>query len=89
MLPCNWKTDFGIECPTCGFQRSFIELIHGHVGESIKLFPATIPFLITLVILIFHLRFKWKHGARFIVWSFAASAFLIASNYFLKLVELL
>jgi len=85
MLSCSWKESFGIECPTCGFQRSLIELIQGDIVESVCLFPVTIPLLITVLILIFHLWFKWKNGATFIVWSFATSALLIAGNYFLKM----
>jgi hypothetical protein len=84
MLPCSWKEQFGIECPTCGFQRSFFQLTQGHIMESLNLFPATIPLILTGFILILHLKFKWKNGARLIVVFFSISALLIVVNYLLR-----
>jgi len=50
MFQCSWKETFGIECPGCGAQRSFVELIHGNISESIHLFPALIPLLATIIL---------------------------------------
>jgi hypothetical protein len=81
MLPCSWKEHFGIECPTCGFQRSFLELIQGNFFESLMLFPAILPLLFTIFILLFHLTFKFKHGAKYIIISFSLSTATIVFNY--------
>jgi hypothetical protein len=86
MLSCSWKESFGIECPTCGFQRSFIELIQGDIVESILLFPATIPLIVTFLILFGHLIFKLRSGAKAIILSFSFTVFLIVSNFVAKLI---
>lgn len=48
MVPCQYNLFFGISCPMCGFQRSLVELLKGNFIESFLLFPALIPFLLTL-----------------------------------------
>jgi len=85
LIDCSWKSNFGIDCLTCGFQRSFQALLQGEIVESFLIFPATIPLLIVFITLPIHLLFKFKHGARVIVLSFCVSAFLIVINYFAKL----
>lgn len=85
MIECSWKSNFGIDCLTCGFQRSFEALLQGEIYESFLLFPATIPLLIVFIILPIHLIFKLKHGARIIVISFSIAALLIIINYSVKL----
>ena len=57
-LPCMIKKFFNFDCPTCGLQRSIIELIKGNVLESFRLYPALIA-----IILFFGLFFantKWN-----------------------------
>ena len=60
---CFYKRFLGIECPGCGMQRAFIELLKGNILESIILYPALFPLLFTLIYLVFHLIFNFKHGA--------------------------
>lgn len=45
LLPCPFKFITGIDCPGCGFQRSFLLLIQGELKASIQLYPPTIPLL--------------------------------------------
>ncbi|MDB5121992.1 MAG: hypothetical protein JWP94_121 [Mucilaginibacter sp.] len=45
LLPCPFKYITGIECPGCGFQRSVIALVQGHLHQSFTLYPASIPLL--------------------------------------------
>ena len=52
MLPCQYKQIFGISCPMCGFQRSFIELLKGNFYESFTIYPAMLPIIITVVVTI-------------------------------------
>lgn len=85
MIECSWKSNFGIDCLTCGFQRSLEVLLHGDLIESFTMFPATIPLLIVFITLPVHLIFKLKHGAKIIVASFCLSAILIVVNYSVKL----
>lgn len=85
MVPCSWKETFRIDCPTCGAQRSFIELIQGHFTESLLLFPALLPFLIVIVLTSLHL---WKRSIvnpKWIVRFFALSAILMLGNWIINL----
>jgi len=58
LLPCPFKYLTGLDCPGCGFQRSVLALIHGDLNKSITLYPATIPFLLLGVYLVFDKRFQ-------------------------------
>ncbi len=55
-LPCLIKVIFHIDCPGCGFQRSFIALIAGNVKESFLLYPALIPMLLFIFLLLIQTR---------------------------------
>ncbi|MBL1279605.1 MAG: DUF2752 domain-containing protein [Fluviicola sp.] len=87
MYQCSWKEELGEDCPTCGAQRSFDLLMNGQVGESIQMFPATIPFLLTIIFLLLHLIFKFKHGSRVIVILFILTVSLIVANFIVKLMN--
>ncbi|MCR4664711.1 MAG: DUF2752 domain-containing protein [Paludibacteraceae bacterium] len=50
LLPCAYKQIFGVSCPLCGFQRSIILLLQGHVWESVCRFPP-LPILFLLLII--------------------------------------
>lgn len=85
MITCSWKKTVGIDCPGCGFQRSFWDLLQGEFYDSIMLFPATIPLIATIILLLLHLKFKFRHGAYSLVVFFSLSVFLILFNFFIKL----
>jgi hypothetical protein len=87
MIPCSWKEHFGIECMTCGFQRSFLQLIKGELVDSFLLFPATLPLLLTFIVLVLHLLFRLKNGALAITGLFALSAVLILINFSIRLIS--
>lgn len=84
--PCFYKKHFGIECLGCGFQRSFIELLKGNIIESLKLYPALIPFLFTFIFLAIHLKFKLKHGALIIKTLFIFTSSLVVMNFLYKII---
>ena len=84
--PCFYKKNFGFECPGCGFQRAIIELLEGNILESIKQYPALIPLILTLTVLLFHLVFRLKHGALAIKTLFILTVVLIIGNFILKLI---
>jgi hypothetical protein len=46
MIPCLFKTLFGIECLGCGFQRSVFLLFKGEFWEAFKMYPAVYTTLI-------------------------------------------
>ena len=60
-------------------------LLEGDIVGSFYMFPATIPFLATVFLLIGHLIFKFKHGARAIVWVFSSTVTVVVINYSVKI----
>lgn len=52
MLPCALKSIFGIDCPICGFQRSFFLLFKGHFIESFLAYP---PLIFGMVLILYAL----------------------------------
>lgn len=84
LIPCFFKSNFGVECPGCGIQRAFIALLRGHIRESIHYHPALIPILITLVVLLLQLKFKHPQGGIFVMWLFIITAVITGLNFFLK-----
>lgn len=85
MIPCSWKETFGIECPSCGAQRSFLELIHGDLLQSLVLFPALLPLMAVAVLTIIHLIKPQPQGPRWIVRLFLLSAILMLGNWIWKI----
>lgn len=85
MGTCNWKAHTGMDCPGCGMQRAIIELLKGNIWESIKLYPGLIPLIITLGLLIAHLTFNFKNGAKYLKISFIFTVSVIVITYIIKI----
>lgn len=85
MQSCFYKKYFGIECPGCGMQRSFVELLKGNFYESFLLFPALIPTIALIVFLILHLIFKFKNGAGILKNLFIINTSILVLSYLYKL----
>jgi len=85
MLPCSFKQATGLDCPSCGMQRSFVHLLRGEVVESVALFPALIPMLVMVSMLGVHLAFKPRWGAAFLKWNFMVVAALEVGHFVFKL----
>lgn len=86
MLPCIWKKYLGVECMGCGFQRSMKLLWNGEFVESVALFPAGIPMLLTLLFLVYHLIFRPFHGAKVLTILFIATASIMVTHFILKMI---
>jgi len=84
-LPCFYKKLTGIDCPGCGMQRSFIQLLQGDWLMSLKLYPALIPILFTMLFLCIHLKAEFKHGAKILLVAYSFSAGIIVVNYLVKM----
>lgn len=85
MIPCFFKQLFGFDCPGCGFQRSFIALLKGDVVYSLKLYPATIPIIITCIFLIAGSAYKipkYRPVKNVLLFGVAA---IIAISYAIKM----
>lgn len=85
MLPCSWKETFGIECPSCGAQRGFLELMAGHVWKSVILFPALLPLITVAVLTLLHLYKRSWVNPKWITRFFIFSAVLMFGNWMLHL----
>jgi hypothetical protein len=83
--PCFYKALLGIDCPGCGMQRSFIELLKGNFADSLLLYPALIPTVILAVFLVIHIFFKLKEGALILKVLFMVNALIIVLHYIYKL----
>jgi len=84
---CMYKKYLGIDCPGCGMQRSFIELLKGDLSESIVLYPALIPMIFMFAYLILHLIFKFEKGALVLKLTFISVTVIIVGSYIFKLIS--
>jgi hypothetical protein len=87
MMPCFYKQVFGMDCPGCGMQRSFIQLLKGEFVASFKMYPALLPVLFTLGLTVVHLSFKLKNGASYILYSYIATTAIIVVSYIIHLLK--
>ncbi len=76
----------GVDCPGCGMQRAFIELLKGNFIESIQLYPALLPTIFTVLITILHLFFKFKNGAAIIKYSFIITVSIVVLSFLIKMI---
>ena len=84
-LPCFYEQVLHIECPVCGFQRAFIQLLKGNWMESIQLYPALIPSLILLILLFSFLFFRkpgWNFVKRFLQFDLAVIMISYIGRFF-------
>jgi hypothetical protein len=84
MLACPSKTFLHIDCPGCGFQRSFIALLKGNLVESLTLYPATMPLLAMLIYTFLHVKYKFINGGRNLKYFQFICAIIIVINYIHK-----
>lgn len=85
LVSCPYKSLSGIDCPGCGMQRSFIELLKGNFIYSLELYPALLPVLFTLIFTLLHIIFKFKNGAAIIKYSFISTMAIIVIKYIYKM----
>ena len=82
---CFYKATLGVECPGCGIQRALIALLRGDVIESIKLYPALIPIIAMMILLLVHVFYNLKHGAKILLSLFIFNSAIIIISYICKL----
>lgn len=88
MLICPSKKYLHLECPGCGFQRSFLALLKGDLSSSLTLYPATIPIFIMLIFTALHIKYKFLYGATFLKYFQIAIASVIMVFYIYKIIHL-
>lgn len=85
-LGCPFREHFGVACPGCGFQRSFLLLLNGNIWGSMVRFPAMLPFLSTWIYLIAHLIFRFPNGARNLIVLYGITAALVIANFVTRVI---
>jgi len=83
-LPCPFKTLTGFDCPGCGFQRSFVALLKGNWQESFHLYPATVPLLLTFIIILPANYISKKDLSLLIKIMYVITGTIILTNYLYK-----
>lgn len=84
---CLYKRFFGIECPGCGLQTSFIQLLKGNLYESVIVFPALIPMIIMIIYLLLFLIFKFNNGTLILKILFIFTSSVMAIGYFIRIIS--
>lgn len=85
MLACPTKALTGIDCPGCGFQRAFVDLLRGDLAGSWEHYPPLFPFLLTMLLLLFFLLSRYRYRLHLVVGSFFATVAFIVANYVVKI----
>ena len=88
MAQCFYQRVLGIPCPGCGMQRSLIELLKGHLWESLSLYPALLPTLGMITFLLLHLVFRFKRGGDILKYLFIGNIAIILFHYIYVLITL-
>jgi len=83
-LSCVIKSNFGVDCPGCGTQRSVIALLNGDIISSIELHPGVILFFLTAIATILQLFINHKSGGRIIMYLFVTTVVATLINFILK-----
>lgn len=86
-LPCFIKSITHFDCPGCGLQTSFIQLLKGELGNSFVTYPALMPILVLFMLLIMRLFKKPKINHEVLKYGFFFCATLIFVNYIYKIIN--
>ena len=86
MLPCAYKQLFGIDCPTCGAQRSFVLLMEGNFSESFIIYPPLIPVLFLGMVWVANFFIPWYITPSFAKKSSWVVLALVMINYVLHFI---
>ena len=85
LLPCMFKSLFGIDCIGCGIQRALVLLSQGNFKAAFTIFPAIYTTLLFGISLLLHL-FEKKHSYHKIVILFAIiNALVMIISYVYKM----
>jgi Protein of unknown function (DUF2752) len=84
-LPCIIKKTLNIDCPGCGIQRSFIALLKGEIVKSLQLYPALIPIIVFLSIIILNHKLNFLKSGKMVQIGVPFIFIIILVSYFIKL----
>ena len=84
LLPCAYKSLFGIDCPICGFQRALVFLLHGDIKQSFLIYPPLLPAAFLIIIFALHLLNNKLVKRIFLIYYSLFVLIIITVNYFIK-----
>ena len=84
LLPCAYKSLFGIDCPICGFQRALVLLLHGDIKQSFLIYPPLLPAVFLIMIFALHLLNNKLVNRKFLIYYSSFVLTIITVNYFIK-----
>ena len=84
LLPCGYKSLFGIDCPICGFQRALVLLLHGNIKQSFFMYPPLFPVLFLLMFFALHLLNNKLVNRKILIYYSSIVLTFIAVNYLIK-----
>jgi len=85
-LPCVFKQFYGLDCPGCGLQRSFILLLQGEFVSSFKMYPPLIPTVITFFVFYLDKIFDLISNKRIFNNTGLVLLVMIFANFLIKIV---
>ncbi|WP_228515107.1 MULTISPECIES: DUF2752 domain-containing protein [unclassified Flavobacterium] len=84
MIPCLFKTLFGIECLGCGFQRSLFLLFKGEFLAAFYMYPAVYSMLLFFIFVALYFLDRSRNYKK-IVWNLAFfNLIFMVGGYFYK-----
>jgi hypothetical protein len=87
MLPCGFKAIFNIDCPVCGAQRSFVQLLKGNLAESFSVYPPLIPVLLLVTLGIWKLLNKQFIQTNFLKSYSLVVLIIVMFNYIIRFIR--
>ena len=87
MLPCGFKAIFNIDCPVCGAQRAFVQLLKGNLAESFSVYPPLIPVLLLVSLGIWKLLNKQFIQINFLKSYSLVVLILVMLNYIIRFIR--
>ncbi|OXA76084.1 Protein of unknown function [Flavobacterium aquidurense] len=84
MLPCLFKTVFGIDCLGCGFQRSVFLLFQGDFLAAFKMYPAVYTTLLFFGIGVLYYFNKSKNNKKALLAAAFLNVFFMLGGYYFK-----
>jgi hypothetical protein len=88
LLPCPFKKLTGIDCPGCGFQRSVIALLKGNLSQSLHLYPAAIPLLLTAFFVLLDIKLNMDKRDMIKKTLYIITGNIIVISYVIKIYSL-
>jgi hypothetical protein len=84
-LPCLIKKTFHVSCPGCGLQRSIIALLQGNILQSVEFYPALLPLIILISIIIINSKRQLSNLQKCIKFGIPTVFAIILLSYIYKL----